>query len=98
MEMTPSTGEIGYTRWRDIRAEHVARAGGEEAVRVGKEELVAQATGSLYCSEGSSCVNVTEDARGLLLCESDVPEVTIPVAPRTFRDLLLTIKAGTLNG
>ncbi len=34
-----------YTRWQDIRPEHVARAGGEEAVRAGKEELLAQVTG-----------------------------------------------------
>lgn len=35
----------GYTRWQDIRAEHVARAGGEEAVRAGKEGLLAEMTG-----------------------------------------------------
>ena len=35
----------GYTRWQDIRAEHVARAGGEEAVQAGKEELLAEVTG-----------------------------------------------------
>lgn len=35
----------GYTRWQDIRAEHVARAGGEEAVQAGKEELLAETTG-----------------------------------------------------
>lgn len=31
----------GYTRWQDIRAEHVERAGGEEAVRAGKDEMQA---------------------------------------------------------
>lgn len=35
----------GYTRWQDIRAEHVACAGGEEAVRQGEEVLLAEATG-----------------------------------------------------
>jgi DNA-binding XRE family transcriptional regulator len=35
----------GYTRWQDIRAEYVARAGGEEAVREGKEELLAETVG-----------------------------------------------------
>ncbi|AXG79631.1 helix-turn-helix domain-containing protein [Streptomyces paludis] len=35
----------GYTRWQDIRAEHVARAGGEEAVQAGKEQLLAETTG-----------------------------------------------------
>ncbi|WP_069170697.1 helix-turn-helix domain-containing protein [Streptomyces griseus] len=35
----------GYTRWLDIRAEHIARVGGEEAVRAGKEELLAEVTG-----------------------------------------------------
>ncbi|MEU7155490.1 helix-turn-helix domain-containing protein [Streptomyces chrestomyceticus] len=35
----------GYTRWQDIRAGHVARAGGEDAVRAGKEELLAEVTG-----------------------------------------------------
>lgn len=31
-----------YTLWQDIRAEYVARAGGEEAVRKGKEKLLAE--------------------------------------------------------
>lgn len=35
----------GYTRWQDIRAEHVERAGGEDAVRAGKEEMLAVVTG-----------------------------------------------------
>jgi DNA-binding XRE family transcriptional regulator len=35
----------GFTRWQDIRAEHVERAGGEDAVRAGKEELLAVVTG-----------------------------------------------------
>ncbi|WP_327289026.1 helix-turn-helix domain-containing protein [Streptomyces sp. NBC_01198] len=35
----------GYTRWQDIRAEYVEQAGGEEAVRKGKEELLAEVTG-----------------------------------------------------
>lgn len=35
----------GFTRWQDIRAEHVERAGGENAVRAGKEELPAVVTG-----------------------------------------------------
>ncbi|MET9345971.1 helix-turn-helix domain-containing protein [Streptomyces termitum] len=34
-----------YTRWQDIRAEYVARAGGEESVREGKEKLLAETTG-----------------------------------------------------
>ena len=34
-----------YVRWSDIRAEHVARAGGEEAVAAGKKELLAEITG-----------------------------------------------------
>jgi hypothetical protein len=35
----------GYTRWSDIRAAHVARAGGEEAVAAGKEQLLAEVQG-----------------------------------------------------
>ncbi len=35
----------GYTRWRDVRAEFVERAGGEEAVEAGKQELMAQVLG-----------------------------------------------------
>jgi DNA-binding XRE family transcriptional regulator len=35
----------GYVRWSDIRAEHVARAGGEDAVAAGKQELLAVAIG-----------------------------------------------------
>jgi DNA-binding XRE family transcriptional regulator len=34
-----------YVRWADIRAEHVARAGGEVAVEAGKQELPAIALG-----------------------------------------------------
>jgi DNA-binding XRE family transcriptional regulator len=34
-----------YVRWADIRAEHVARAGGEAAVEAGKQELLAIALG-----------------------------------------------------
>ncbi|GID29334.1 helix-turn-helix domain-containing protein [Paractinoplanes brasiliensis] len=35
----------GYTRWSDIRAEHIERAGGEEAVEAGKQELLAATVG-----------------------------------------------------
>ncbi len=34
-----------YTSWKDIRAEQVRRAGGEEAVAAGKAELLAQVVG-----------------------------------------------------
>ncbi|PUB28996.1 helix-turn-helix protein [Promicromonospora sp. AC04] len=35
----------GYVRWADIRGDLVARAGGEEAVERGKQELLAKVTG-----------------------------------------------------
>ncbi|GAA2619193.1 helix-turn-helix domain-containing protein [Paractinoplanes durhamensis] len=35
----------GYSRWGDIRAEYVERAGGEEAVAAGKQELMATVLG-----------------------------------------------------
>jgi DNA-binding XRE family transcriptional regulator len=31
----------GYTRWQDIRGEYVERAGGEENVEAGKQELLS---------------------------------------------------------
>lgn len=34
-----------YVRWQDVRAEYVERAGGEETVEAGKEELLAQIVG-----------------------------------------------------
>lgn len=34
-----------YTRWTDVRSAHVERAGGEDAVRAGKEELLAPVRG-----------------------------------------------------
>lgn len=34
-----------YTRWNDVRAAHVERAGGEDAVAAGKEELLAEVQG-----------------------------------------------------
>jgi len=35
----------GYTRWSDIRAAHVERAGGEQAVEEGKQQLLATVVG-----------------------------------------------------
>jgi DNA-binding XRE family transcriptional regulator len=35
----------GYARWSDIRAAHVDRAGGEQAVETGKQELLATVVG-----------------------------------------------------
>ena len=34
-----------HVAWTDIRAEHVARAGGEEAVEAGKREMLAEVIG-----------------------------------------------------
>ncbi|MFG1902600.1 helix-turn-helix domain-containing protein [Micromonospora carbonacea] len=34
-----------YARWKDIRAAHVERAGGEQAVEAGKQELLASVVG-----------------------------------------------------
>jgi len=34
-----------YGRWADIRAEHVAQAGGEEVVEADKQELLAEMIG-----------------------------------------------------
>ena len=34
-----------HVRWRDIRADQVARAGGEDAVQSAKEELLAEMIG-----------------------------------------------------
>jgi DNA-binding XRE family transcriptional regulator len=36
----------GHVRWSDIRAEQVARAGGEDAVEAGKQELLGVSIGS----------------------------------------------------
>ena len=34
-----------HVAWSDIRAEHVARAGGEDAVEAGKREMLAEVIG-----------------------------------------------------
>jgi DNA-binding XRE family transcriptional regulator len=34
-----------YSRWSDIRGEHVERAGGEQTVEAGKQELLATVVG-----------------------------------------------------
>jgi DNA-binding XRE family transcriptional regulator len=34
-----------HVRWNDVRAEHVARAGGEDAVQAVKDELLAEVIG-----------------------------------------------------
>jgi len=34
-----------HVRWRDVRAEYVERAGGEQAVEAGKQELLATVVG-----------------------------------------------------
>lgn len=35
----------GYSRWQDIRAEYVERAGGEDVVGQGRKELLAEVVG-----------------------------------------------------
>jgi DNA-binding XRE family transcriptional regulator len=51
-------------RWADIRAEHVARAGDEEAVEAGKRELLAGAVGrrpaEVRCARGFTQRQVAE--------------------------------------
>ncbi len=37
-----------YKRWKDVRAAHVARAGGERAVEHGKQELLATGQGHRF--------------------------------------------------
>ncbi|RZU50021.1 helix-turn-helix protein [Krasilnikovia cinnamomea] len=34
-----------YVRWKDVRAEHVERAGGEQSVAEGKQELLTAVVG-----------------------------------------------------
>ncbi|MEU8004895.1 helix-turn-helix transcriptional regulator [Catellatospora sp. NPDC049111] len=34
-----------YSRWSEVRAEHVERAGGEEAIQAGKQELLNEVLG-----------------------------------------------------
>ncbi len=34
-----------YVRWKDVRAAHVERAGGEQAVEAGKQELLTSVVG-----------------------------------------------------
>ena len=41
-----------YTRWRDIRAEHVDRAGGESAVGDGEQELLGTVVGVINAFAG----------------------------------------------
>ncbi|MEV6030491.1 hypothetical protein AB0L65_05050 [Nonomuraea sp. NPDC052116] len=36
---------MGYVRWKDIRAEYVGRADGEEAVEPGEQEFLAEIQG-----------------------------------------------------
>lgn len=35
----------GHVRWDDIRAAHIERAGGEQAVQAGKEQLLTEVIG-----------------------------------------------------
>ena len=61
-----------YTRWKDVREEHVDRAGGEEAVEAGKQELLATVRGrrlaelrrqyGLTQQDIADRMNVTKDA------------------------------------
>jgi hypothetical protein len=38
----------GYVSWRDIRDQEVARAGGEEIVAAGKQELLSEVQGHRF--------------------------------------------------
>jgi DNA-binding XRE family transcriptional regulator len=40
-----TTAMSSHVAWSDIRAEHVARAGGEDAVEAGKREMLAEVIG-----------------------------------------------------
>ena len=40
-----TTNMSSYVAWSDIRAEHVARAGGEETVEAGKRQMLAEVVG-----------------------------------------------------
>ena len=55
---------MSAVRWRDIRAEHVARAGGEAVVEAGKAELLAQVighrSGELHRTRGITQVALAE--------------------------------------
>lgn len=55
---------VSYVRWSDIRAGHVERAGGEEAVAAGKQELLAKVRGR----------RLAEIRRSRGLTQSDVAE------------------------
>ena len=37
-----------HVAWNDIRVEHVARAGGEDAVEAGKREMLAEVMGHRF--------------------------------------------------
>jgi hypothetical protein len=54
----------GHVRWVDIRAEHVARAGGEEAVEAGKQELLAVAMGHRHAGPAEQHVTERRAAAG----------------------------------
>jgi DNA-binding XRE family transcriptional regulator len=45
----------GYVRWQDIRAGHVQRAGGQDAVDAGKQELVAEVVGHRLAEVRRAC-------------------------------------------
>jgi DNA-binding XRE family transcriptional regulator len=53
-----------YKRWQDVRAAHVERAGGEEAVAAGKDELLAGVRGH----------RLAEIRRGRGLTQQDVAD------------------------
>ncbi|GAA1196481.1 hypothetical protein [Pseudonocardia alaniniphila] len=52
----------GYTAWNEIRAEHVARAGGEAAVEAGKREMLAEVDGPVEEPRPRRPHTVSDDA------------------------------------
>lgn len=63
-----------YTRWNDVRAAHVERASGDDAVAAGKDELLAKVMGyrlaevrhrrGLTQHDVAECMGVAKRVRG----------------------------------
>jgi hypothetical protein len=88
-----------YVRWSDIRTDHVERAGGEQAVEAGKQDLLATVVGHRLAEVRRTRGLAQQQVAGRPLCPPirgstmDRPhgEVNLLIDPSEYSDVIVTV-------
>jgi hypothetical protein len=73
----------GYTNWRDVRSEFVARAGGEEAVAAGKEAMLAEVRGHRRTRHDAIRAQVADEENEAIEAEVAENATALRIPPTT---------------